>query len=155
MHIIAYSENTNEGYLTPQGIDNLRSEFARDIFSQDLISVYQKQTEHRDELRKVSRERIEEIVCLINEGGYDNPVVEEKLALLAERLSRTKGKKQYGYLKSDVKAIVPCIYRVYTGIFNDREFGLSFRSRELRCLIAISRFIFLFTNAFIVLFGSN
>ena len=106
VHIIAYSENANEGYLTPQGIDNLRSEFARDIFSQDLISVYQKQTEHRDELRKVSRERIEEIVRLINEGGYDNPVVEEKLALLAERLSRTKGKKQYGYLKSDVKAIV-------------------------------------------------
>lgn len=69
-------------------------------------SPYQKQTEHRDELRKVSRERIEEIVRLINEGGYDNPVVEEKLALLAERLSRTKGKKQYGYLKSDVKAIV-------------------------------------------------
>ena len=106
VHIIAYSENENEGYLTPQGIDNLRSEFARDIFSQDLISVYQKQTEHRDELRKVSRERIEEIVRLINEGGYDNPVVEEKLALLAERLSRTKGKKQYGYLKADVKAIV-------------------------------------------------
>lgn len=106
VHIIAYSENETEGYLTPQGIDNLRSEYARDIFSQDLISVYQKQTEHRDELRTVSRERIAEIVRLINEGGYDNPVVEEKLALLAERLSRTKGKKQYGYLKSDVKAIV-------------------------------------------------
>ena len=106
VHIMVYSENPTEGYLTPQGIDNLRSEFARDIFSQDLISVYQKQTEHRDELRAVSRERIAEIVRLINEGGYDNPVVEEKLALLAERLSRTKGKKKYGYLKADVKAIV-------------------------------------------------
>ena len=106
VHIIAYSENETEGYLTPQGIDNLRSEFARDIFSQDLISVYQKQTEHRDELRAVSRERIAEIVRQINEGSYDNPVVEEKLALLAQRLSRTKGKKQYGYLKADVKAIV-------------------------------------------------
>ena len=106
VHIIAYSESVAEGYLTPQGIDNLRSEFARDIFSQDLISVYQKQTEHRDELRTVSRERIAEIVRQINEGSYDNPVVEEKLALLAQRLSRTKGKKQYGYLKADVKAIV-------------------------------------------------
>lgn len=106
VHIIAYSENETEGYLTPQGIDNLRSEFARDIFSQDLISVYQKQTEHRDELRAVSRERIAEIVRRINEGGYDNPIVEDKLVLLAKRLSRTKGKKQYGYLKADVKAIV-------------------------------------------------
>ena len=106
VHIIAYSENANEGYLTRQGIEKLRSELARDIFAQDLISVYQKQTEHRDTLRKVSRERIEELVRQINEGGYDNPMVEEKLALLAKRLSRTKGKKQYGYLKADVKAIV-------------------------------------------------
>ena len=106
VHIIAYSENETEGYLTPQGIDNLRSEFARDIFSQDLISVYQKQTEHRDELRAVSRERIAEIVRQMGEDSYDNPVVEEKLALLAERLSRTKGQKKYGYLKADVKAIV-------------------------------------------------
>lgn len=57
-------------------------------------------------LRTVSSERIEEIVRQINEGNYDNPAVEEKLSELAYRLSRTKGKKQYGYLKADVKAIV-------------------------------------------------
>lgn len=106
VHIIAYSENETEGYLSKQGIENLRSEFARDIFSQDLISVYQKQTEHRDMLRTISRERIEEIVRQINEGRYDNPAVEERLYELAYRLSKTKGKKQYGYLKADVKAIV-------------------------------------------------
>ena len=40
---------------------------------------------------------------------YDNPVLEEQLLKLADRLSRTGGKKQYGYLKADVKAFVDSI----------------------------------------------
>lgn len=85
---------------------NLRSAFAKDIFAQDLLCVYKKQTEHRDELRAQSREMITEIVSKINTGTYDNPKLEGLLSKLAGRLSKTKGKKQYGYLKADVKAIV-------------------------------------------------
>ena len=85
---------------------NLRSSFAKDIFADDLFSVYEKQTEHRNALRAQSREMIAGIVSRINNGTYDNPVVENKLLELAERLSKTRGKKQYGYLKADVKAIV-------------------------------------------------
>ena len=49
---------------------------------------------------------IGEIVSRINSGTYDNPTVENKLLELADRLSKTSGKKQYGYLKADVKAVV-------------------------------------------------
>lgn len=49
---------------------------------------------------------IAEIVSRINSGTYDNPKLEEMLLQLADRLSKTIGKKQYGYLKDDVKAIV-------------------------------------------------
>lgn len=42
----------------------------------------------------------------INSGVYDNPKVEDTLRELADRLYHTSGKKQYGYLKSDVKALV-------------------------------------------------
>lgn len=45
----------------------------------------------------------------INEDGYGSEKVEELLLLLAKRLSKISGKKQYGYLKSDVKAIVNAI----------------------------------------------
>lgn len=106
VHLIAYSVLENEGYLTEKGVHNLRSAFARDIFEQDLISVYEKQTEYRDELRKEGREKLAEIIEKINSDSYENPLVEEKLTELTNRLSRTKGKKQYGYLKADVKAIV-------------------------------------------------
>ena len=106
VHLIIYSKLENEGYLTTRGVQNLRSVFARDIFAQDLVSVYEKQTEYRDELKRENGERIAELLRQIGEGGCDNPALEEKLLQLADRLSKTKGKKVYGYLKADVKALV-------------------------------------------------
>lgn len=109
VHLIAYSTAEGQGYLSPKGVNNLRSSFAKDIFAQDLVSVYEKQTEHRDALRANSREIIAEIISKINSGIYDNPKLEEMLLLLADRLSKTSGKKVYGYLKEDVKAIINSI----------------------------------------------
>lgn len=106
VHMMVYSSEQAKPYLTQKGIMNLRSAFAKDIFADDLHSIYEKQTEHRNALRAQSREVIAEIVYRINSGTYDNPVIENKLLELADRLSKTSGKKQYGYLKPDLKAIV-------------------------------------------------
>lgn len=109
VHLMAYSTTINEGYLTKQGVHNLRSAFARDIFAQDLLCVYEKQTEHRNELRSQSRELIAEIIFKISLNDYDNPKMEEMLVKLADRLFKTKGKKVYGYLKADVKNMIDAI----------------------------------------------
>lgn len=106
VHLMVYSAESQKPYLSRQGIMSLRSSFARDIFEDDLREIYQRQTEHRDALRSGSREVIAEIVSKINSGTYDNPKLEEMLLQLADRLSKISGKKQYGYLKADVKAIV-------------------------------------------------
>lgn len=106
VHLMVYSSKQAKPYLTQKGIMNLRSAFAKDIFADDLHSVYEKQTEHRNALRAQSREVIAEIVYRINSGTYDNPVIENKLLELADRLSKTSGKKQFGYLKTDLKALV-------------------------------------------------
>lgn len=106
VHLIVYSVNPKEGYLTEQGIENLRSKFAGEIFAQDLVSVYAKQTESRDTLRADSKSFVADIVSQINSGDYDNPTVEKLLRQLSDKLSRVSGKKQYGYLKADVKDIV-------------------------------------------------
>jgi hypothetical protein len=90
-------------------VENIRSALAKDIFAQDLLCTYQRQTGIRDDLRAESRERIAQVVEQINEGFYDNPAVEELLLKLADKLSRTSGKKVYGYLKPDVKAIIDTI----------------------------------------------
>lgn len=109
IHLIAYSVVEKEGYLTRQGIERMRSSLASDIFHQDLISVYEKQTEHRRKIKESSKDIMDKIVSQINSGIYDNPLLEEKLLLLADKLSRTSGKKVYGYLKADVKNLIDSI----------------------------------------------
>ena len=106
VHLIACSTVPGEGHLSAKGVEKMRSVFAREIFSQELMFTYQQQTEYRDRLREQGRERVSEIVAKINAGEYLNPRIEELLVQLSDRLSRTTGKKVYGYLKSDVKAIV-------------------------------------------------
>lgn len=109
VHLIAYSTVENEGYLTQKGVENLRSSFAKDIFQQDLLYIYEKQTEHRDKLRAEARDIVEDLVSKINSEIYISASIQHKLLELADRLSKTKGKKVYGYLKPDVKALVDSI----------------------------------------------
>ncbi len=109
VHLIAYSTVENEGYLTQKGVENLRSSFARDIFQQDLLCIYERQSEHRDKLRAEARDIVEDLVSKINSEIYISASIQHKLLELADRLSQTKGKKVYGYLKPDVKALVDSI----------------------------------------------
>lgn len=109
VHLMVYSTEEKQAYLSKQGVMKLRSAFAKDIFAQDLLCVYEKQTEYRDELKLNSREVIAEIISKINCGVYDNPKLEEMILSLADRLSKTSGKKVYGYLKADVKSIIDSI----------------------------------------------
>ncbi len=106
VHLMIYAEDGVKPYLSQNGVEQLRSAFARDIFSQDLLCEYKQQTEFRNSLKEYSREKIRAIVDEVCRGEYDNPRIESLLLQLADRLSKTGGKKQYGYLKSDVKAIV-------------------------------------------------
>lgn len=109
VHLIGYSTVENEGYLTQKGVENLRSSFAKDIFQQDLLCIYEKQTEHRDKLRAEARDIVEDLVSKINSEIYISASIQHKLLELADRLSKTKDKKVYGYLKPDVKALVDSI----------------------------------------------
>lgn len=131
VHLLIYSTNPKQGFLSKKGIDKLRSSIAQEVFHQDLMNIYEKQTEHRDELRAKSRDMIAEIVSRINNGEYDNPTLEEMLLDLALRLSKTKGKKQYGYLKADVKAMIDEIVRELASDGNIAAlYDLWYRKRE-------------------------
>lgn len=109
VHLMAYSVKPNEAYLSKQGTENIKSSLAKDIFQQDLLQIYQKQTDIRDELRQKGRERIQQIVEEINQGQYESPEMELLLLQLSKRLAQHKGKKQYGYLNTGSKKIVDAI----------------------------------------------
>ena len=106
IHMIVYSTDKSVGYLTKKGVENLRSSLGREIFANDLVTKYKEQTAHRDSLRSESKELVAQIIAQINEGNYDNPVLESKLIELSKILSETGGKKVYGYLNAETKVLV-------------------------------------------------
>ena len=109
VHIMVYSTNPKEGYLNVYGIDKMRSAFAKDIFAQDLESIYEDQTELRQRLKEIANELIKEILERADGQNFESDSIEQKLVLLAEKLKKTKGKKVYGYLSKDIKDLVDSI----------------------------------------------
>lgn len=110
IHLLVYSENTKEGFLTNEGINKIRSAFANDIFKDDLQSIYQEQTLSRDELKAVSKTEFKSIVRKVQQGGFENPQLENFIRKLYSQLQNVKGKKVYGYLPPDVKETVNSIF---------------------------------------------
>ena len=110
IHLLVYSTNPKQGFLTAKGIDQIRSAFANDIFHDDLQSIYQEQTLSRDELKAVSKTEFESIARKIQQGGFDDPQLEELIRKLYIQLQNVKGKKVYGYLPMEIKETVNKIF---------------------------------------------
>lgn len=131
VHMMAYSVDSNEAYLSTKGIETIKSNLAQEIFRQDLMQIYQKQSDIRDELRQESRNRITEIVEEINHGSFDDPQMQMMLVQLADKLSKAKGKKQYGYLNASTKKLVDAIVAELTKDDRIRElYSLSYEQKE-------------------------
>ena len=110
IHLLVYSTNPKQGFLTKAGIDKIRSAFANDIFHDDLQSIYQEQTVSRDELKAVSKNEFESIVNMIASNDRTDPQLEELIRKLYIQLQNVKGKKVYGYLPPEVKETVNNIF---------------------------------------------
>ena len=141
VHLMVWSEDEKEGYLSEKGIEKLRSSFAKSIFVQDWCNIYDNYTNTRNTLRQESRERMREIIGAINAGTYENKTIENLLLQLARQLSTTTGKKQYGYLKPELKRLVdaivtefakdPRIAELYDLWYEQKESGIRFYQDEM------------------------
>ena len=116
VHMLVWSDKPQEPHLSTVGIHNIKQTIAKDIFRQDLISIYKEQTQARDDIKLAFSSRMEEIIEEISGGTieYDSEIV-LKLQFLSEKLSEHKGKKVYGYLDKDTKKLVDEIVRMIAG----------------------------------------
>ncbi|MCR5479408.1 MAG: relaxase MobL [Ruminococcus sp.] len=110
IHLIVYSTNPKQGYLTNQGIEKIRSVFANDIFHDDLKSIYQQQTLTRDELKALAEDQMKDIADEFELSDFNNPVLQNLILKLKKQLNESDGKKVYGYLKKPVKETVDEIF---------------------------------------------
>ena len=141
VHLMIWSEDEKEGYLSERGIEKLRSSFAKSIFAQDWCNIYDSYTNARNTLRQESRERMREIIRAINAGTYENQTIENLLLQLVRQLSTSTGKKQYGYLKPELKRLVdaiveefakdPRIAELYDLWYEQKESGIRFYQDEM------------------------
>jgi hypothetical protein len=106
VHMVVYSVNPREGYLTQTGIEQIKSVLAREIFRMDMLDIYKHQSDYRDELRQKARELVEHLVRQVQSGRCDNPKLNELLLQLSDALSHTEGKKVYAYLPPEMKNLV-------------------------------------------------
>ncbi len=106
VHLMVYSAKDNDGYLTKESIESMRSELAHDIFRQDFAHIYEKQNQSRADLKKGAADAVQEMMDALRRSTVANSEMEKMMARLAERLQNTAGKKVYGYLKRDVKNLV-------------------------------------------------
>ena len=109
IHMIIFSADSKEGYLTKEGIREMKSVFARRIYHADRMHIYQQKDTARQELQAQTRKAMVECIAQLEHGTSDNLRLEQLTEELAERLLTIKGRKVYGYLPPRVKSIVDAI----------------------------------------------
>ena len=109
IHMMAWSSDPKQGYLTEKGIEQMRSQLSNDIFQDELLSLYQEKDLSYQQVRDAAMEAMGRLIREMKSGLCDSPVIAGQMETLAGMLSEVKGKKVYGYLKKPVKAQVDAI----------------------------------------------
>lgn len=106
VHMMAWSTEPSEAYLTREGIRKIKSQLANQIFKQEMLHTYEQKSQSRDELVREARRAIRKLTQEMARSICTEPAIEQKMAQLAGQLETVKGKKSYGYLPKSVKKTV-------------------------------------------------
>ena len=105
IHLMVYSKG-QEGYLSKQSIDRLRSCFGNDIFQQEQYHLFQLQTGLREDIKEKSEQKIRDLIAQAETESAPNEQLQFLFVKLRKQLEQHKGKKVYGYLPKEIKATV-------------------------------------------------
>jgi len=106
VHMMAWSVNPNQAYLSKDGIRQIKSTLTNQIFRQELLHVYEQKSKSRDELVAEARKAMLELAKAMQEMTCDHPDAEQMIWELSTQLSTVPGKKTYGYLPKPMKKMV-------------------------------------------------
>ena len=95
IHMMVWSADPKQGFLTEKGIEKMRSQLSNEIFRDELLSLYQQKDLSYSQVRDAATEAMGRLI--------------REMETLAGMLECHKGKKVYGYLKKPVKAQVDAI----------------------------------------------
>ena len=106
VHMVIFSTDPKEGFLTKQGIRSIKSALINTIYRNDRLHIYEKKDHQRSILQQEAEEQMASLIEQMSTGTLQNDKLELLVADLAKRLQEVSGKKVYGYLPPRIKRIV-------------------------------------------------
>ena len=106
VHMVIFSTDPKEGFLTKQGIRSIKSALVSTIYRNDRLHIYEKKDHQRSILQQEAEEQMASLIGQMSTGTLQNGKLELLVTDLAKRLQEVSGKKVYGYLPPRVKRIV-------------------------------------------------
>ena len=109
VHVMVWSADPKQGFLTEQGIEKMRSRLSNEIFRDELLSLYQKKDLSYSQVRDAAAEAMGRLIREMETGLCHSPIIEKQMETLAGMLESVNGKKVYGYLPKPVKIQVDAV----------------------------------------------
>ncbi len=109
IHMMVWSDNPKEGFLTKDGIATMRSKLTNAIFRDEMQQIYERKDVAYSDLVEAAQNAMREMISRMQHQICDSPIIEDNMRQLVQALETTTGKKQYGYLKKPLKQLVDTI----------------------------------------------
>ncbi len=108
IHLMVYSADPKEGWLSEKSIERMRSFFGNDIFRAERYKLFKMETQQRN----IVKEAFRDLIDFYQHNRYNaSPELTYLFSKLSVELKNVKGKKVYGYLPKDIKKTVDDIVR--------------------------------------------
>ena len=109
IHMMVWSDDPKEGFLTKDGIAAMRSKLTNAIFWDEMQQIYERKDAAYSDLVEAAQNAMREMISRMQHQICDSPIIEDNMHQLVQALETTTGKKQYGYLKKPLKQLVDTI----------------------------------------------
>ena len=106
IHMMVWSDDPKEGFLTKDGIAAMRSKLTNAIFRDEMQQIYERKDVAYSDLVEAAQNAMREMISRMQHQICDSPIIADNMRQLVQALETTTGKKQYGYLKKPLKQLV-------------------------------------------------
>lgn len=106
VHMVCYSTNPTEGFLTKKGIEKMKSGLVKNIFKNEMPLIYAEQSQRREQLKNEGKAEMLRLIQKMQSEVVGNSKIEDLFLYLSNELKSTTGKKVYGYLRPNIKSVV-------------------------------------------------
>ena len=102
IHLVVYSKDGKQGWITKKTIEDMRRLFANDIFRNEQYKLFQMETLQRDLVKERVKDLIEDVFSMYPASWE----LQNLFEILRQQLKNYSGKKVYGYLPKEIKETV-------------------------------------------------